>query len=198
MIPVGHMAKRISSAPDWLKAHRVSDVYSVSGCVSEDFADYVNFWRHNGYWLFDSPASIRKVAGEKSISLDGTKLFYYEAHESEFDGKIWKSYSSEPSIPTNVDPAKLKHLEGFDVVTFQAHNHPECSPLSCDGLAEDIQTNVHCLLESFDKAETKLNDGKLVKCEAGPYRIFAVYSVRLALTTDRQRRSRPQAFRTAL
>lgn len=177
MIPVGYMAKRIDQTPDWLKAQQVIDVYSVSSCVNEDFADYIDYWEHNGYWLFDSPGAIEKVAREKSISLEGTKLFYYEAHELEFDGETWNPYSSEPSIPTNVDPPKLKHLEGFDVVTFQAHNHPECSPLSCNGLAENIQTNAHCLLESFDKAESSLNNGKFVKCEAGPYRIFAVYSV---------------------
>jgi hypothetical protein len=39
MMPVGYMAKRVSVRPDWIKVERVADVYSVSGCVSEDFAD---------------------------------------------------------------------------------------------------------------------------------------------------------------
>ncbi|HEX9201861.1 MAG TPA: hypothetical protein VF865_20055 [Acidobacteriaceae bacterium] len=32
------MAKRVFIKPDWLKANHVHDIYSVSGCISEDFA----------------------------------------------------------------------------------------------------------------------------------------------------------------
>lgn len=49
MIPVGYMAKRVYKKPHWLQAPQVVDVYSVSNCVSDDFADYVNCWKHNGY-----------------------------------------------------------------------------------------------------------------------------------------------------
>ncbi len=42
------MAKRVSKRPDWLKAPQVIDIYSVSGCISKNFADYINYWRHNG------------------------------------------------------------------------------------------------------------------------------------------------------
>jgi len=44
MVPAGYMAKRVVARPDWLPAERVSSIYSVSGCVSENFADYINFW----------------------------------------------------------------------------------------------------------------------------------------------------------
>lgn len=54
MIPAGYMAKRVVRKPDWLTTNRVEDIYSVSGCISKDFADYITFWKHNGYWLFDS------------------------------------------------------------------------------------------------------------------------------------------------
>ena len=55
MFPAGYMAKRVAARPDWLPAARVSSIYSVSGCISKDFTDYIKFWKHNGYWLFDSP-----------------------------------------------------------------------------------------------------------------------------------------------
>lgn len=58
------MAKRVVSQPDWLQANGVEDVYSVSGCTSKDFADYITFWKHNGHWLFDSPNVIEQVARE--------------------------------------------------------------------------------------------------------------------------------------
>lgn len=55
MIPVGYLYKKVGLRPDWIKADGVRDIYSLSRCVSEDFTDYINYWKHNGYWLFDSP-----------------------------------------------------------------------------------------------------------------------------------------------
>jgi len=91
MVPAGYLAKRVSKRPDWLRA-QVVDIYSVSGCVSEDFADYIDYWKHNGYWLFDSPEVIRTLAEEHSIELEGTTLFFYEVYEMEFNGDIWQAF----------------------------------------------------------------------------------------------------------
>jgi hypothetical protein len=176
VIPVGYMAKRVGK-PEGFGMPIVRDVFSVSSCVNDDFADYINLWKHNGYWLFDSPEAIQAVAKENSIDINGTRLFYYEAHEAEFDGQNWRAFASESSIPTDVKPPLKKRLEGFDVVTFSAGNSPECSPLSCNGLAEEIPTNSHCLLESLEFAESCLSCGRFSEGEPGPYRIFAVYSV---------------------
>jgi len=179
MIPAGYMAKRIAARPDWLKTDRVVDVFSVSHCVSNDFADYINYWKHNGYWLFDSPEIIRKLASENSVDLTPTALFYYEVHEREYDEQLtsWKPFGPEPSFKTEIAQPKQRHLEGYDIVTFNAHTSPECSPLSCNLLASEIETNAHCLLSSFDEAKMLLEEGRLDNSESGPYRIFAVYSV---------------------
>jgi len=67
MIPAGYMAKRVVVKPDWIDAKQVTDIYSVSRHVSDDFADYINYWKHNGYWLFDSPEIIVTVANANSI-----------------------------------------------------------------------------------------------------------------------------------
>jgi hypothetical protein len=177
MTPAGYLAKRIFTKPDWLRAPHVTDIYSLSGCMSEVFADYVVFWKHNGFWLFDSPEVIKNIAQENSIDLAGTTLFYYEVYENEFDGNTWRSYGPDPSFITNVAVPMDKHLEGFDVVTFWNQNLPECSSLSCNGLAEEIPTNSHCLLDSFSAAEKYLKDGAFNDSEPGPYRIFSVSSV---------------------
>jgi len=175
MIPAGYMAKHVSQKPDYLKAAQVKDIYSVSPCISDNFADYIEFWKHNGYWLFDSPEFILTVARQNSIDLTLTTLFYYEVYELEFDGKNWNSYG--PNSAVNVTPPARKKLEGFDVVTFFARSSPECSPLSCNSMAEEVPTNAHCLLVSFEEAERLLNSGVFNNSEPGPYRIFSVYSV---------------------
>jgi len=179
MIPVGYMAKRVSARPAWLDAERVKDVYSVSGCVSKNFADYISYWKHNGYWFFDSPELIVDVARDHSVDLEGTTLFFYDAHELEFVEREqrWMPFEPETAFATRVVPPSQRALEGYDVVTFSTGNSPECSPLSCCMLARDMETNEHCLLPSADLAMQLVEEGTFVNTEPGPYRVLAVYSV---------------------
>jgi hypothetical protein len=179
MIPIGYMAKRSVEKPPGLGLLPVDDIYSVNSCVNDDFVDFEDFWKHNGYWFFDSPKIIRDLSFEKQIDLNGTKLFYYEAHELEFDGENWRPFSPERRIPVNVVPPLQKQLEGFDVVTIWVENSPdpEHSPLSCNGLANEIPTNSHCLLNSLEEAVAALNAGKFAGNDPGSQRIIAVYSV---------------------
>jgi hypothetical protein len=181
MIPMGYMAKRTKPSPGWTGPPQVIDVYSVSSCVNDNFADYVDYWKHNCWWFFDSPEIIQSVARVNSIDLKGTKLFYYEAHELECAEGIWRTYSPGPPWPAEphvILPAK-KQLEGFDVVTLWVEDSqdPEHSSLSCNDLAKELPTNSHCLFGTFDEAEAALNTGKFIGCEPGTHRIFAVYSV---------------------
>ena len=179
MIPAGFMAKLVSARPDWLKAERVTDIYSVSNCISNEFADYINYWKHNGYWFFDSPEIIRRVAEEHSLDLTKTSLFYYEVHELEFieSEASWEPFAPESSFTTQIVEPKTKRLEGYDVVTFYVHSSPEHSPLSCNSLATEVETNEHCLLSSLEHAQKMLEQGVFKNSEPGPYRIFAVYSM---------------------
>jgi hypothetical protein len=182
MIPIGYMAKRVEARPEWLKAAGVVDLYSVSGCISRDFADYIPYWKHNGYWFFDSPRVITQAAGAHSIDLSGTKLFYYEAYERAFDVTLeqWVAFEPEPSFATNVAVPAARTLEGYDVVAFNVGTSAECSPLSCNGLAAEIETNQHCLLRSLEEAQQLLESGRFDNSEPGPFRILAVYSAQWA------------------
>lgn len=179
MIPAGYMAKRIVSKPDGMQAEGVRDIYSVSHCISDNFTDYVRYFRHNGYWLFDSPEAIGVLAQENAVDLSGTTMLYYEVHELQFDEtqKAWGAFKAEGSFATVVEPPAAKHLVGFDVVSFSAGTSPECSPLSCNLLAGSVAVNQHCLFDSFAEAQKCLESGAFENAEPGPYRIFAVYSI---------------------
>ena len=178
MRPLGYMYKQVTPRPDWIKAPVVTDVYSLSRCVSPFFAEYINYWKHNGYWLFNSPETMNEIAAEHSISLEGAKLFYYEAHDEEFDDEhdMWVPYEPESSFVTAVVEPKSKTLEGFDVTCFTLHTTPECSPLSCNSCAETIPTNSHCLFRTFEEAVAAIESGAFENAEPGPYRVIAVYS----------------------
>lgn len=173
------MAKRVSPRPEWIAAEQVVDIYSVSGCISAGFAEYIPYWKHNGYWLFDTPEDIQQLARENAIELEGTSLFYYEIYEQEFDedAEEWSSFEPEPSFPTRVIVPPQKVLAGYDVVSFSQGTNAECSPLSCTRLAEEVETNSHCLLTSFEQARELLERGTFAGGEPGPLRVFAVYPV---------------------
>jgi hypothetical protein len=179
MIPVGFMYKKVAVRPDWLEAEAVTDIYSLSSCVSKDFAHYINYWKHNGYWLFNSPQVIREIATEHGIELSGTTLLYYGAYEYEYDEdtKDWLTFPPEPSFVTDVQTPNNKSLRGFDVITFRMGSSPECSPLSCNSLATSIPVNEHCLFITFAEAKDALEGGLFDNSEHGPFRIFAVYTV---------------------
>ena len=179
MIEVGYMAKRVVKRPAWLKAYQVVHIYSVSNCNSKDFADYIDYWKHNGFWFFDSPEIIHSVAREHSVDIGDTQLFFYEVYDLEYDGdqKSWKKFGPEESFTTNVVVPAKKSLVGYDVVAFSTGNSAECSPLSCNSIAREVSTNEHCLLTSLEEAKRLLEDGKFNNSEPGPFRIFAVYTV---------------------
>ena len=172
------MAKRVTSRPDWIDAGQVVDIYSVSGCLSKSFADYIPYWKHNGYWLFDTPEVIQQLARENAIDLEGTSLFYYEVYEHEFDeyAEAWREFEPQ-SFPTRVIAPPQKTLAGYDVVCFSQGTNAECSPLSCGNLAKDVETNSHCLLGSLEQAQQLLELGTFTNTEPGPFRVFAVYPV---------------------
>lgn len=179
LIAAGYMYKKIVAAPDWVEAAPGTHVYSLSACISDDFTDYIPYWRHNGYWLFNSPEALRSVAAETGIDTAGLSLLYYEVHEEEYDGekRRWAPFTPNPAFPTSVCPPSAKHLLGYDVVTFSCGTSPECSPLSCNALAGPASANRYCLLDSLQAARDSLASGVFDGSEPGPFRIFSVYSV---------------------
>ena len=178
MIPIGYMYKTVAVQSDWVKAPGVVDICSVSGCCSTDFADYILYWKHNGYCFFNAPRIIEDLAKDDKIDLSGMTLFYYETYEFEFDETAgeWRSFTTFPDCKTDVQAPADKLLQGFDVVQMSFHGDPWCSPLSCNGLADRLPVNRHCLFDSFEAAKDALDRSQFVNCEPGPYRIFAVYT----------------------
>lgn len=177
MTPIGYMAKDVSSRPDWLDARNVQWVCSLSGCVSSDFMDYIDQWRHNGYWLFDSPAIIDELITCNGVDSKALIYFYYEAYEQQYDQEegAWSDWQPEESFPTNVLIPDDRILLGYDVVSFFAGNAPECSYLSCNHMAEQCRTNALCLFGNFSDAKEAVDSGVFNDCEPGPCRIIAVY-----------------------
>ncbi len=177
MIELGYMAKLIENCPQWLGVSHVRDIYSVANCVSHDFCDYIGSWEHNGFGFFNSPSEIRSVAAEQKIELADAALVYYRGYDRQFDAAEggWRSYAGEK--PGSVMPPSAAQLLGHDIVTYSMQNAPECSPLSCNGLAKEVPVNEYCLIDSLDDAIDQLERGVFNHSEPGPFRIIAVHAV---------------------
>jgi hypothetical protein len=92
------------------------------------------------------------LANAASISLEGLRLFYYEAYELQFDEdeKAWEAFEPE-AFATEVVVPISKKLEGFDIASFtlgnmarlniDASNHRACrfrqliQPITTDNVA---------------------------------------------------------------
>jgi hypothetical protein len=179
MIPAGYMAKKIVARPDWLDAEGVEDVCAVSGCISPPFADYIGYWKHNGYWFFNSRSDIERLCCEENLENSQNTIFYYEVFEKEYDenARSWSTFEPDASFPTHVETPEDAKLIGWDVATFTVGTSPECSPLSCCSLATVVPVNRHCLFDTFEQAVEALEDGRFDNSEPGPFRIFAVHRI---------------------
>jgi hypothetical protein len=177
MIAAGYMAKVVAPKPEWIKSATAVRICSVSNCVASDFCDYIKYWKHNGYWFFNSPQDIQAVADSDPKAANDRELFYYEIYEQQFDDQVatWMPFAPEESFRTEVILPQLKSLLGFDVVTYCAQTSPECSPLSCNNLAEKIEVNENCLLPSLEEAKLLVESGGFANSEPGPFRVIAVY-----------------------
>lgn len=179
MIPAGYIAKKIAKRPDWLKSDSVEDIFSVSGCISQDFSDDSNHGKQNKYWFFDSPDIIQEILLKEGKGSDQFTMLYYELYEKEFNQKTkkWESCRGEESFGYSVKIPMNKSCMGYDIVAYSVGTSHECSLLSCNHLAEEIPVNKHCLVDTLEGAihiVERLDD---FKAEPGPYRIIGVYRV---------------------
>ena len=129
---------------------------------------------HSGPDILDA---LRAFAEEHGLALTGLKLFYYEAHELQYDNGVWVPWGADAPLDTNVQVPSAPTPEGFDVASFDSGLAPECSPLSCNGLAEELAVNSHCLFPTFEAAVRALDEGRFEHSEPGPLRVVGVHSV---------------------
>ena len=182
MLPLGYMLKAVASpGPEWMKAPGVTAIHSMSSCVSSDFGDFIPLWKHNGWWLFDTPDAVKDAAAMLGVETEGLSLFYYEAFNQQYDeeNRSWQPFKPETgrSFTEGIVKPSSATLSGYDVVNFFVQTSPECSPLSCNALAAELPVNERCLFDTFADAYAALERGEFKDCEPGPYRIIAVYEV---------------------
>ncbi|MDH4351657.1 MAG: hypothetical protein OEY20_15925 [Gemmatimonadota bacterium] len=168
---VGYFPKRQTQPPPWLLEMGIQEVASVSACVAPGPDDWAQAWRHNAWGFFDGPDVAWSVVPEDQRAT--FRLYAYALYPSEFADGV-----ERPSevVATGVTPLDSAFAAvGYDVVSRSTSSFFECSPLSCNYLAGEIDTNEYCLVRELEEAVALARRVELRRCEPGPYYVLQVW-----------------------
>jgi hypothetical protein len=173
MIDAGYFPKRIAARPDGFSVAGVREIASVSHCISSGPEDWVDHWRHNELGWFNTVADARSVVADAERAL--FRLFAYRLESVAYR----EGNPIDIVIPPDVrpDPIGPEFVErGFDVVSksMEVIVGFDCSPLSCNLLAEEIPTNEFCLFPSRDAAAAAAQAFSIDGPEPGDYYVVQV------------------------
>ena len=103
---------------------------------------------------------------------DGFAVFAYRLHPVQFaKGQIQHIVIDELSVEPL--PAGFESL-GFDIVSKSISAYFECSPLSCNGMANEVPVNRFCLVDGLDQAVSLAERFSREEPEPGPYYVLDV------------------------
>lgn len=173
---IGFLARKVPPRPDFLARAPIDDVCSVSECLSPGAPD--PNYRRNSAGFYDTEALAWSLVPEAEA--DAYTLFAYRALSIRFDGE-----DSEPWSPADEWPGLAAHGDlsayapiGYDIVSCSggAGVEFECSPLSCNSIANEQAVNQHCLVDDVEVAMElgRLFAGEGVPVEPGSYFVIEV------------------------
>lgn len=169
---IGYFPKQTSKETAWLQSPGVKEICSVSECMSKGPKNWINHWRHNGMWVYDTeeiawdvvPPEIRK----------DFDLFAYRMIPARFV-KGEQEIFEIPHLTVQPLSASFEAL-GFDAVSRSLGNDFECSPLSCNQRAKDHVVNKYCLVNNLSGAISLGREFSMggAGAEPGPYYVVEV------------------------
>jgi hypothetical protein len=173
VIDAGYFPKRIKARPDGINAPQVREICSVSNCISDGPENWIQAWLHNEMGWFNWIVHALSVVPRERES--EFRLFAYRVHPVKFtpSGLV-------PIVtPSDVQPEPV--TDEFRSLGFDCANDSncgvlglECSPLSCNYMALEMETNEHCLFTSLDHAIRGAERFAAEQPEPGDYYIVEV------------------------
>jgi hypothetical protein len=180
---LGFCAKRSLTAPF---AGRAREIASVSECLSKRASEWVKQWDFNRATCWNNEAQAWSLVPDESK--DAFRVFAYRALPLLF-GKTGIATpisldelfpKEQPDLPP--EPALFRYSRiGYDIV----ERNPAmgslgfgCSPLSCNGMAENLPVNDFCLLDDLETAMAAARRFGIEQPEPGPYLVIEVLAQR--------------------
>jgi hypothetical protein len=174
---VGYFAKEPPNPAEAEFLGPGEDIGSVAECIVSGAESWIQHWKHNKFWRFDSEQlALSVVPVERRASFD---VYAYESYPLLFDvdGEQPLEMPQLDVEPVGSDYSVL----GYDVVELRSIGRPGdeqpnyefgCSPLTCNSLLKEMRVNAHCLLETAAEAlelagRVAASDGTMG--EPGPY-----------------------------
>jgi hypothetical protein len=177
---IGYFPTRTLKRPDWLNAPCVEEICSVSTSISNAPEGWIDQWRHNEMWVYDTPELVWSVVPQgvrKEFA-----LYAYEIFPIIFDGDQQQPFHI-PFLEVTPLPPSFERL-GFDVVSRSCGTSFECSPLSCNHMAEHVLVTRHCLLSDAETAFQLAAEFARGGCEPGPCHVVLVWRVKRSSIAD--------------
>jgi hypothetical protein len=179
LVFLGFCAKRSLTAPF---AGRAREIASVSECLSKRASGWVKQWDFNRATCWNTEAQAWSLVPDESKS--EFRIFAYRALPLLF-GKTGIATpvsldelfpKEQPDLPP--EPARCTYSRiGYDIV----ERNPAmgflgfgCSPLSCNGMAENLPVNDFCLINDLETALAAAGRFGIEQPEPGPYLVIEV------------------------
>jgi hypothetical protein len=146
----------------------------VSDCISNAPEGWIDQWRHNELWAYDTcelawsvvPADERREFDPYAYRLYPVRFVH--GQQEQFD-----------LPPLAVEPLSNSFVRlGYDAVSRSVGSTFECSPLSCNYIAREVQVSRYCLVDSESEALRLGREFSLSEPEPGPYHVLEVWRQR--------------------
>jgi hypothetical protein len=176
LLLAGYFPKQVVATPVGLACPPiVSDICSVSHCVSSGPADWVDHWIHNDLGFFNTIEDARSVV---PADAPATTIFAYRLLTTRFRTGAWEPWALPADVAPEPLPPAFRSL-GYDAVGRLEYGMIsfECSPLSCNALAQEWPVNRHCLLADLDTAVEAAERFSIDQPEEGVYYVAEVLAV---------------------
>jgi len=166
---IGYFPKKIERATSAMGLPGVSEIWSVSNCISKPPEGWIQHWRHNDFGFFDTPPLAGSVVPTNLVQ--EFRVVGYRIWSEPFgEGPRLAAISG----PTNLRPSADFVVIGYDAVSSNHGQDFECSPLSCNGAAKEFAATSQCLFASLDDAMAAGRTFAAGNWEPGPYYIVEV------------------------
>ena len=169
-ILIGYVCKQLKPPPPEFEPRGLREIASVSNCIVDRPDGWLTLWRHNDWFLYDSPDLAREVARDCQAYDWPVSAYLVKPIEYRPEGEVSFSVASTAQpIPSYFQ------LLGWDVASRCFTPEFECSPLSCNGLATEVGVNELCLLESEDEAVAFARRCAAEQPEPGTYFVVEIW-----------------------
>jgi hypothetical protein len=173
MIDAGYFPKLVGALPDCITAPGVREICSASTCISVAPEGWAFRWRHNEFGWFNT------IEDAWSVVPDGDRpryrLFAYRIAPTLYR----KGDPVELSIATGVKPTPISSnftSLGYDAISKSMESVLgfECSPLSCNLMANEMPVNAYCLFRTEDEATAGAKRFSIDQPEPGDYYVVEI------------------------